>query len=146
LYLVDTDVISARAPSRAVASAEFAGWMDRNSERLFISTITVAEIEDGIAKARREGARRKASALASWLETIVHLYNDRIIAFDIAAARIAGRLSDRARGKGHSPGFPDLAIAATAMAHQLTVLTRNLRHFGPLGVPARDPFNELPGD
>ena len=120
--------------------------MDRNSERLFLSTVTVAEIEDGIAKARREGARLKATALAAWLETIVHLYSDRTIPFDINAARIAGRLSDRARGNGHSPGFPDLAIAGTAMAHRLTVLTRNLQHFGPLGVPARDPFDQSSRD
>ena len=146
MYLVDTDVLSAGAPSRRRASAALILWMDRNSDRLFLSTITVAEIADGIAKARREGARRKATDLAGWLEAVLHLYGDRILPFDVAAARVAGALSDRARSKGQNPGFPDLAIAATAVIHQLTVLTGNLRHFTPLGVAAHNPLGSLPKD
>jgi toxin FitB len=144
VYLVDTDVISAGAPSKRQASPELVRWMERNSDRLFLSAITVAEIADGIAKARREGARRKATALGEWLETLLHLYGARVLPFDVAVARVAGRLSDRARRQGRGPGFPDLAIAATAIAHDLTVLTRNLRHFVPLGVAAQDPFAVLP--
>jgi predicted nucleic acid-binding protein len=144
VYLVDTDVISAGAPSKRQASAALILWMDRNSDRLFLSTITIAEIADGIAKARREGARRKAADLAGWLEAVLHLYGDRVLPFDVAAARVAGTLSDRARSKGQSPGFPDLAIAATAATHQLTVLTGNLRHFTPLGVAAHNPLDALP--
>jgi predicted nucleic acid-binding protein len=71
LYLVDTDVISAGAPAKRRASAALILWMDRNSDRLFLSTITIAEIADGIAKAHREGARRKAADLAGWLEAAV---------------------------------------------------------------------------
>jgi len=120
--------------------------MDRNSDSLFLSTITIAEIEDGIAKGRREGARRKSSLLSGWLEAVLHLYSDRILPFDIAAAHVAGALSDLARSKGQSPGFPDLAIAAIAVDHELTVLTRNLRHFKPLGVRAHNPFEVLPAE
>ena len=61
-----------------------------------------------------------------------------------AAARIAGAMTDRARSSGHTPGFPDVAIAATASAHHLTILTGNVRHYQPLGVRAKDPFTELP--
>jgi predicted nucleic acid-binding protein len=57
---------------------------------------------------------------------------------------LAGALSDVARAKGASPGFADLAIASTAQAHDLTLLTRNTRHFGPLGVRLIDPFRSLP--
>lgn len=146
MYLVDTNVISAGAPSKRQPSAALALWMDRNSDRLFLSTITIAELADGIAKARREGSGRKAAAPTGWLETVLHLYGNRILPFDVAAAQIAGKLSDRARSKGHSPGFPDLAIAATATAHNLTVLTANLRHFRPLGVPAHNPLDALPED
>jgi toxin FitB len=143
-YLVDTDVISTGAPAKRESSRSLVLWMDRNSQRLFISTITVAEIADGIAKARHEGARRKAAALTDWLDTLLHLYANRILPFDVAAALIAGTLSDRARSQGRSPGFPDLAIAATAAAHGLTVLTANLRHFMSLGVPAHNPLESLP--
>ena len=118
--------------------------MDENSDRLFVSSITIAEIEDGIAKVRREGAQRKAALLEEWLETILYLYNEKVLPFDVPAARIAGRLSDQARAKGLSPGFADLAIAATAAAHRMTVLTGNVRHFAPLGVAVQNPFIILP--
>lgn len=144
MYLVDTDVISAGAPARALASASLIAWMDENSDQLFLSTISIAEIEEGIAKAYRQGAGRRAVALENWLETLLHLYGSRVLPFDIVAARIAGKLSDEARSKGHTPGFPDLAIAATAASHRLIVLTRNLRHFSPLNVPVHNPFQTLP--
>lgn len=143
MYLVDTNVISARASSR-VALPELAAWMDAHSTELFLSVVTIAEIDDGIAKAQREGATRKSRDLSAWLETVLHLYAARILPFDLAAARTAGVLSDRARGLGHAPGFADIMIAATAQSHGLTILTRNLRHFEPLGVPVHDPFNCLP--
>lgn len=119
--------------------------MDTHSAELFLSTVTIAEIEDGIAKAKREGATRKVRDLTAWLETVLHLYAARILPFDLATACLAGSLSDRARGQGHAPGFADIIIAATAQHHGLTILTRNLRHFEPLGVPVHDPFARLPG-
>src|ERR1051325_8990337 len=123
MYLVDTDVVSAGASSKRSDPA-LLGWMDRHSQRLYLSAISIAEIEDGIAKARREGASRKASSLSQWLDALLHLYAERVLPFDVAAARIAGRFSDVARGKGQSPGFADIAIAAIAKAHDFTVLTR----------------------
>jgi toxin FitB len=146
VYLVDTNVLSAGAPTKAEPAVALAGWMERNSDRLYLSVITVAEVEDGIAKARREGAHRKADRLAEWLETLLHLYTDRILPVDVPTARVLGRLSDRARGAGHAPGLADLAIAATAQVRGWTVLTRNLRHFRMLGVPSHDPFESLPGE
>jgi predicted nucleic acid-binding protein len=143
VFLVDTNVISAAAPSRPVASA-LVEWMDRHSTSLFLSAVTVAEIEDGIAKLRREGARRKSAGLSAWLETLLHLYSDRVLAFDAATARIAGAISDRARGLGQSPGFADIIIAATAQHHRLTILSRNVRHLEPLGVAIINPFSNLP--
>jgi predicted nucleic acid-binding protein len=143
VYLVDTNVISAAAPSRPVPTA-LVEWMDTHSAALFLSAVTVAEIEDGIAKLRREKAMRRSADLTAWLETVLHLYGDRILAFDTATARIAGVLSDRARGLGHAPGLADIIIAATAQHRGLTILSRNLRHLEPLGVPVIDPFVKLP--
>jgi toxin FitB len=118
--------------------------MDAHSASLFLSAVTVAEIEDGIAKLRREGARRKSADLAAWLEAVLHLYADRVLAFDVATARIAGVISDRARGLGQSPGFADIIIGATARQHRLTILSRNVRHLAALGVTVIDPFSNLP--
>lgn len=143
-YLVDTDVLSAGAPSKSPTVPALLEWMDRNSRRLYVSVITIAEIEDGIAKSKREGATRKSTLLLEWLDTLVHLYSARILSFDLPAARIAGALSDKARGRGHMPGFADVAIGAIAQRHELTVLTRNLDDYAALGVVAHDPMTELP--
>ena len=143
MYLVDTNVISAVAPNRPVPVA-FVEWMEAQSATLFLSVVTITEIEDGIAKLRREKATRRSKDLAQWLEAVLHLYGDRILTFDTRTARLAGELSDRARGQGHAPGFADIIIAATARQHALTILSRNVKHFGPLGVPVLDPFVDLP--
>jgi predicted nucleic acid-binding protein len=144
MYLVDTNVISAGAPSKAAAAGDLVEWMDEHSADLYLSAVTVSEIEEGIAKARREQARRKSADLTAWLEAVLHLYGSRILAFDVSAARIAGALSDHARSKGMPRGFADIVIAATARSHGLTILTRNTRHFEPLGLPAVNPFDRLP--
>ena len=143
-YLVDTNVISATAPTLTAKRAELTAWMDSHSPDLFLSVITIAEIADGIAKAKREGARRKAADLSSWLRTVLHLYGERVLAFDSPTAEIAGALSDLARGRGHAPGFADIAIAATARRHDLTILSRNARHFVPMDVAVIDPLQALP--
>lgn len=144
VYLVDTNVLSAGAPTKTGQSVALIEWMHRSSNHLFLSVITVAEVEDGIAKARREGAARKADRLTEWLEAVLHLYAARIVPLDIGIARVMGILSDQARGAGRMPGLADLAIAATARSRGYTVLTRNLRHFQPINVPAVNPFEDLP--
>jgi hypothetical protein len=143
-YLVDTNVISATAPATAVKRFELVEWMGSHSRDLFLSAVTIAEIADGIAKAKREGAQRKASDLSAWLQAVLHLYGDRVLPFDSPTAEIAGALADLARGHGHSPGFADIAIAATARRHNLTILSRNERHFAPMNAAVVDPFERLP--
>jgi toxin FitB len=144
--LVDTNVLSAAAPTQLARHGALADWMDRCSGDLFLSVITVAEIEDGIAKAARVGAHRKAERLAAWLETVVHLYGARILPVDLAVARALGRISDVARKAGRAPGLADLAVAATALVHEGTVLTRNVRDFVGLGVAVCNPFEASPAE
>jgi predicted nucleic acid-binding protein len=143
MFLVDTNVLSAGAPGR-VAPAGLIEWMDRNSGRLFIAAITVAEIHQGIAKARREGAMRKADDLTAWMSTLLHLYPNRVLPLDADVAKALGEIADHARAIGRPPGLADLIIAATVLHYGLTILTRNTRHFEPLGVKVHDPFVSLP--
>jgi predicted nucleic acid-binding protein len=142
MFLVDTNVISALAPSKQERSAPLVEWLDKASPQLFMSVISAAEIKSGIAKAEREGATIKAQRLGDWWDSIEYLYAKKLLAFDIHCAHAAGHILDSARA--HDPGFEDIAIAATAKVHGLTVLTRNARHFRPLGVPTIDPFETLP--
>lgn len=137
-------MLSTSAPKAASLDPEVQAWLRANGARLYLPSVAVAEIVSGIEKARRTGAARRADALAGWIERILHLYGDRTLSLDVPAARIAGALLDRGRAAGLAPGFADLAIAGIAMANGLVVLTRNLRHFAPLGVPAQDPYAALP--
>lgn len=144
MYLVDTNVISASAPSRSTALANLTAWLDRNSDDLYLSAVTVAEIETGIAKLRRTGVSPRADHLTAWLETLLHLYSPRILPLDIPVARVLGALTDLARSVNANPGLADLTIAATAISRGYTVLTRNLRHFQEMPVACHDPFASLP--
>ena len=142
MFLVDTNVISALAPSKQQKIDGLVDWLDQASAHLFLSVITAAEIKSGIAKAAKEGAVTKARRLREWWDSVEYLYGQKLLPFDLKCAHAAGEILDEARA--HQPGFEYIAIAATARIQGLTVLTRNTRHFGPLGVPALDPFTELP--
>jgi predicted nucleic acid-binding protein len=146
LYLLDTNVVSHIAPRlrKTNADGELAGWIRSRSDDLWLSVITAAEVEDGIAKAARSGATRKATDLAEWWGEVRHYYASRILPLDLETAQETGRLMDRARAAGTDPGFEDLAIAATGKLNDLVVLTRNVRHFWPLGVKFLNPFETLP--
>lgn len=109
-----------------------------------LPAVAISELIAGVAKLRRLGRNRDAEAVAAWVEGILHLYAERILPLDTAAARETGLIQDRARAQGLAPGFADLAIAGIAQAHGLTLLTRNLRHFAPLGIAACDPFLAIP--
>lgn len=143
MYLLDTNIVSADAPAKRQVSPEaFAAWVREHGDQLYISTVTIAEIEAGIARADRIGATTKAERLRRWLAAVEHFYAGRILPFDVEAARHAGAILDRSRA--HDPGFEDIAIAATAASRGLTVLTANERHFAPLGVPLANPMKQLP--
>jgi toxin FitB len=146
LYLLDTNVVSHIAPTRRKINAdlELAEWIRSRSDDLWLSVITAAEIEGGIAKATRIGATRRAADLAEWWGEIRHYYDSRILPLDLATGLETGRLMDRARAAGINPGFEDLAIAATGKLNGLVVLTRNAKDFRPLGVEFLNPFEALP--
>ena len=143
-YLVDANVISALAPTKAERPAALVGWLDRRSDDLFVSVVTAAEIRAGVAKAARHGATRKAKALASWWAAVEHLYGDRVLPLDLKAATIAVKLADRAAATGRAPAFADVAIAATAEANGPTLLTRNVRDFKAICDQVIDPCEALP--
>jgi toxin FitB len=143
-YLLDTNIVSAFAPGKQLISPKIAAWFEHQADRLFLSVISVIEIEAGIRKLRRTGAYRRADDLRQWFGRIVGVYADRVIPLDTDIGRIAGALTDSVRAAGYSPTLADIAIAATAEARSLTVLTRNTRHFAPTGVAVLDPFEPSP--
>jgi predicted nucleic acid-binding protein len=138
-YLLDTSVLSLLAPGRPL-EGPLSGWLSRNGHRLYMSTITIAEIEQGICKLRRHGADARAERLSGWLDALIESGAERILPLSIEAARLAGQLSDKAIAAGRYPGFADVAIAAIAGVHNILVLTLNGRHFAPLDINYLDPL------
>lgn len=133
MYLLDTNVISAvRRPDRA---PQVAAWLRGKAEGdLFLSVITIGEIERGICAQDRQNPAFAAD-LRTWVDRTVRLFSDRILPFTAEDARIWGRLSQEI---GH--GGADLMIAATALARGAIVVTGNVDDFRATGVALENPF------
>ncbi|MEB3045887.1 type II toxin-antitoxin system VapC family toxin [Rhizobium mulingense] len=136
-YLLDTNIISKFAPGKVAPSDPVRTWFHEQgqAEALFLSALSVAEIEKGMRSLHRRGGIARAQRLSEWLDVVTDTFGDRILPMDTVIARIAGALEDEAESKGCHPGLGDLIIAATARAYDLIVVTENLRHFQPLDVP-----------
>ena len=144
-YLLDTSVVSALAPGRETfVPAALREWLQAHHQALFLPSIAIAEMAQGIGKLRRAGSAERADRLYAWLDGLLATYADRILPLDAQAARLAGQMSDAAMAQGRHPGFADVAIAALAQHAGLLLLTCNLRHFQPLGVACVDPLIEPP--
>ena len=132
MYLLDTNVISElRRPRPHPAVME---WMGRvPSEQLYLSAVTIGEIQSGIEITRRQDAP-KAEEIESWLGRVLLAYD--VLPVDTSAFREWARLRQR---QPETLTY-DAMIAAVAIVNRLTVVTRNVRDFERLGVPVLDPF------
>ena len=142
MYLLDTNVVSILDPRRRRESAGLVEWIERNGPVLFLSVATLLEMERGILKLRRNGNDQRADGLAFLLSGIIDHFGSRILAMDNAVALRIAKLDETARA--FTPEMLDLIIGATAEVHGLLLLSRNVKHFQPMGVKVVDPFVELP--
>lgn len=107
-------------------------------EKLFLSVLSVGEIAKGTALLP---AGKKRSELAAWLATLEREFGDRILAVDVEIARTWGEMTARAQKKGLVIASTDGLIAATALRHNLRVMTRNEKDFQPTGVRIINPWD-----
>ncbi len=134
MILIDTVVLSELRKKQP--SAKVVRWLSGQRDcDLFLSVVSIGEIERGIEKLRQDDAAF-AEALTRWVEDLLRLYGDRILPVTSTIARRWGRLSAQL---GHDGA--DVLIAATALSHGLKVATRNVRHFAPTGVDVINPFD-----
>jgi predicted nucleic acid-binding protein len=133
MFLIDTVTLSELRKRKR--NPTVVKWFERQrTTDLFVSVISIGEIERGIARQRTTDPSF-AGALADWLDRVLMLYGERVVPFDLRTARRWGALS-AALGNDSA----DLMIAATALEHGLTVVTRNVSDFEPSGVAVRDPY------
>jgi predicted nucleic acid-binding protein len=144
VYLLDTNIVSLLDPRRRDRVPALIEWLERNGASVFLSVMTVTELDAGVLKLRRENKVARADEIAGLVTAILTDFGDRVLALDIESARHVARLG--AATYRQPVALPDLIIAATAVRHGLIVLTRNMSEFARLGVPARNPFVELPAD
>lgn len=137
MFVLDTNVVSELRKVRSgKADLNVAQWADSvDAGSLHISAITVLELEIGVLQIARKDPAQGA-VLRTWLDTVVlPAFNGRIFPVDTTVAQRCGRLHvpDRRAER-------DALIAATALVHGMTVVTRNVADFEPTGVPLLNPW------
>jgi predicted nucleic acid-binding protein len=132
MYLLDTNIISELRRPRPHAG--LIAWLSGIApDQVFISAVTLGELQAGVENARQQDAGR-AEIIESWIDSVAGSYNVLPMhggAFRCWAKLMHGKPADL---------IADAMIAATAVIHNLTVVTRNLRDFERLGVSAFNPF------
>jgi len=133
-FLLDTNVVSELR--KRTADPQVVAWASSLQKReAFLSVVTVREIEAGVLLVERRDGEQGARLRAWFEKSVLGGYADRILPVDLTVARIAAQL--------HVPDprpERDALIAATALAHGATVVTRNVGDFEPMGVRVLDPW------
>lgn len=137
MYLLDTNIVSELRRTRPHGAV--VAWLKgARDDDLHLSAVTIGEIQAGI-ELTREQDQNKAAEIEAWLERVAETYN--VLSMDAptfrAWARIMHRRSDRL--------IEDAMIAATAIVHNLTVVTRNVRDFKAMDVRTLNPFETQAG-
>ena len=136
--ILDTNVVSEARKSTCHPNVR--AWLAaQTNEDLFISSITVLEIQRGITQAAQRGDAHQANTLTRWLdELVLPAFENRILPVDHLVARQAARFA-----WADAKDYRDPLIAATAMVHGGAVATRNVRHFENTGVRLLNPWDAI---
>lgn len=140
MYLLDTNVVSELRKVRlGKADSGVARWAEEvATSNLYLSVVTVQELEIGVALAHRRDVRQGA-VLREWLEhRVLPAFEERILSVDLRVARRTAAL--------HVPDprpIRDAFIGATALVHGMIVVTRNTADFEPMGVSLLNPWQQI---
>ncbi|MBI1890982.1 MAG: type II toxin-antitoxin system VapC family toxin [Burkholderiales bacterium] len=134
MYLLDTNIVSELRKPKPHGGV--VAWLESvDDAHLFVSAVTIGEIQAGI-ELTREQDPGKAAEIEQWLDLLASTYN--VLAMDAAAFRNWAQLM---HGKSDTL-YEDAMIAASARVHGLTVVTRNVADFKTLGVELFNPFGK----
>jgi predicted nucleic acid-binding protein len=136
-FLLDTNALS--EPQRPRPDEGYIDWLSAQDRgELAISSVTLGEVQRG-ARLMTAGARQ--SALQAWITRFVGDFGERILPLDVVVARAWADLSADLQRRGRTVGLLDELIAATALAHGLIIVTRNVRDFEPTGCGLLSPWS-----
>lgn len=141
MYILDTNVVSElRKVKSGRADRNMAAWVIRlPASALFLSCITMLELEFGVLRLKRRDAAQ-GSTLRTWLDRFVFpTFGNHILPIDTAVAQRCAALHVPDRRPER-----DALIGATALVHGMTLATRNVADFEPMGVPVLNPWNPPP--
>jgi predicted nucleic acid-binding protein len=140
-YLIDTCVIYELA--RTTPSQSVRAWATENDEgSLYLSVLTFGELHKGIARLKPS---RKKERLHQWVEhDLKERFRTRVLDIDSRVAKVWGEIQGRSEVKGRPMPAIDSLIAATGVAHDLTVVTRNTADMQQSGVSLLNPWEERP--
>ncbi len=137
MILLDTNVVSEAMKPEPAPSVR--AWLDAQAaETLFLSSVTIAELEFGVG-ALPDGRRK--DRLKAALDGVLELFGTRVLPFDTGAARRYGELAARARAAGRGFPTPDGYIAAIAASHDFAVASRDTSAFMAAGLTVIDPWS-----
>ncbi|MDB5753168.1 MAG: plasmid stability protein stbB-like protein [Ramlibacter sp.] len=134
-WLLDTCVVSELA--RKLPDASVIRWLSQHASEAAMTVVTVGEVQSGI---ERLAPGRQRNALQHWSDGPCRQCSERIVASDEPVGRTFGRPKASLQAIGKRQDDLDLLIAATATVRQLTLVTRNTRHFEDSGVRTLNPW------
>ena len=132
-YLLDTNILLEMRKSRADQNVT-AFVMNTESSALYVSVLTLGELRKGVALKQRT-VPAAAATLSAWVDGMEFSFSDRILGIDTATARLWGELSAQ-----RPRSVVDTLLAATAMVHGLTLVTRNTSDVQDIDVKLLNPF------
>jgi predicted nucleic acid-binding protein len=137
VYLIDTNVVSELRKGRLANKGvrKFFQQAEKDHAGLHLSVVTIGELRRGTDLIRHRGDAVQAASLEAWIATVLNDFSLNVISIDEDVAQMWGRLR-----VPHPENELDKLIAATAMIHDLTVVTRNVKDFAGTGARMVNPF------
>lgn len=140
-YLLDTCILSIGRKVNNSKSEKLKRWFDRHPESgYFISVVSIGEIQAGISKLK-QNEQEKKNIFENWLlADLIPRFKRRILEIDLKTCSTWGQIRSEAQKKGYVLPSIDALIAASAVQHQLVLVTENIQDFKHTTIPLLNPF------